>query len=211
MKNWNELDKGWKASFTNAWEAFKLNTVPIGCVIQNENDETVASGKNMAFNNKSNGMILFDNKLAHAEINTILLLNEKEHKNIRKYILYTTLEPCILCFGAIVMGNIRFLKYAARDRFGGATALNKMHEYTKSKNINIEGPIEQLEYIQICLLSYYELSNDSSDKSEKLLMEFAKDCKKGVLVARKLYENKILEKSCNKNMEYIFNKLMEES
>jgi len=83
MKDWKELDLGWKIAFSNAWEAFKENTIPIGCVIQNENDETVASGKNMIYNKNSNEMKLFNNKLAHAEINTILLLDESLHPNIR--------------------------------------------------------------------------------------------------------------------------------
>jgi tRNA(adenine34) deaminase len=211
MKEWNDLDLGWRISFDSAWEAFKLNTSPIGCVIQNENDEIVASGKNMISSQNSNGMALFNNKLAHAEINTILLLNESNHPNIRKYTLYTTLEPCILCFGAIVMGNIRSLKFASRDKFGGATSINKIHDYTMSKKINIEGPIKELECIQICLLSYSELENRPNN-CERLLLEWEKDCKEGVLAARELYNNKTLRNYCNenKNMEFVYNKILEE-
>jgi tRNA(Arg) A34 adenosine deaminase TadA len=131
MKAWQDLNFGWKNSFMNAWDAYKSKTIPIGCVIQNENDETVVSGRNMVYNAKGDNMILYNNKLAHAEINTILLLKDIEHPNLKKYTLYTTMEPCILCFGAIVLGNIRFVKYAARDRFAGACSLNKIHEYSR--------------------------------------------------------------------------------
>ena len=75
MLEWNSLENGWKKAFNNAWEAFKLKTIPIGCVIQNEMDETVASGRNMIYQKNSDNMVLYNNKLAHAEINTILLLN----------------------------------------------------------------------------------------------------------------------------------------
>jgi tRNA(adenine34) deaminase len=210
MEEWKGLDFGWREAFYNSWEAFKINTIPIGCVIKNENNEIVASGRNMIYSKESNNMKLFDNKLAHAEINTILLLNESLHKNIRKYTLYTTMEPCILCFGAIVIGNIRFVKYAARDRSAGATSLNEIHEYTKSKKINIEGPFDQLEYIQICLQSYFELKN-SHEKTERILSLFEEVCKNGVSIARKLYKNKTLENFSekNKDIEYVFNILME--
>ena len=210
MKEWNKLNLGWKNAFINAWDAFKEKTIPIGCVIQNEMDETVAIGRNMIYQTNNSDMILYNNKLAHAEINAILLLKESLHPKLKKYTLYTTMEPCILCFGAMVMGNIRNVKYAARDRFAGATAINKIHEYTVSKKINVEGPIEELEYFQICIQSYYELENHPNN-CERILVEFEKDCMNGVITAKKLFENKILNKYCeeNKNIEYIYNKLME--
>lgn len=211
MIEWKNLEIGWKNAFINAWDAFKMRTIPIGCVIQNEFDKTVASGKNMMYKKDNDNMILYNNKLAHAEINTILLLNESEHPNLRKYTLYTTMEPCILCFGAIVMGNIRNVKYASRDRFAGATSLNKIHEYTVSKNINIEGPFKHLEFIQICIQSYYELENHPGN-CERILVEFEKDCFNGVLLARKLFKEKVLHKyrNENKDFEYIYNKILEE-
>ena len=207
---WKNIDKGWKAAFGKAWEAFNENMVPIGCVIQNESDETLVSGINTIFSKESKNMTLYNNQLAHAEINTILLLDEFHQKNVRKYTLYATLEPCILCFGAIVMGNIRFVKFAARDKYGGATSINETHEYTRSKNIQIEGPFEQLEYLQICLFSYYELKNNP-EKCEILLSDFEKDCYKGVLIAREFFQNKTLDKyeKEGKNIEYVYNKIIE--
>jgi tRNA(Arg) A34 adenosine deaminase TadA len=207
---WKNLDSCWKMAFNNAWEAFKINTIPISCIIMDENNSVVASGKNTVYCKDSKDMKLFNSKLAHAEINTILLLDESLHPNIKKYTLYTTMEPCILCFGAIIMGNIRNVKFAAKDRFAGATQINKSLEYIKSKKINIEGPIDYLEYVQICLQSYYELMNNNT-KSEKILIEWEKDCRKGIKIAKKLYENKLLEKYCkeNRDMEYVYNEIME--
>jgi tRNA(adenine34) deaminase len=207
---WQELELGWKNAFKSAWEEFKLSTTPIGCVIQNENDKTVAIGKIMIHTNENNGMKLFDTKLAHAEINAILLLNENEHPNISKYTLYTTMEPCVLCFGALVMGNLKYLKYAARDTFGGATSINMTHEFTKRKNINITRPIKELEHLQIIIESYYKLKkNRSSGKMQ--IQEYTKYCAKGMEIAYKLFENKILDRFSNddKNIEYVYNKIME--
>jgi tRNA(Arg) A34 adenosine deaminase TadA len=210
MQEWKCFELGWKKAFENSWEAFKINTIPIGCIIQNENNDIVASGRNMIYSKDNRNMKLCNTRLAHAEINTILLLDESVHPNIRKYTLYTTMEPCILCYGAIVMGNIRLLKFAAKDGYAGATSVNNVHEYSKSRNIKIEGPIKGLEYLQICLQSYSELKINPGG-CEKVLKEFEKDYYNGVIMARNLFQNKILEKYCeeNKDIEYVYNKIME--
>ena len=75
----------------------------------------------MIFVEHTNEPVIYGSSLVHAEINAIVQLKRKEHPNIRSYTQYSTTEPCILCFGAIVMGNIRHFKFAARDRHAGAT------------------------------------------------------------------------------------------
>ena len=40
-----------------------------------------------------------------------------------------------MCFGTMVMMNIRNIYFAARDGFAGATALNDKLDYIKNKNI----------------------------------------------------------------------------
>ncbi len=44
--------------------------------------------------------------------------------NLREVVVYTTLEPCIMCFGMILHSRIRRVVYALEDPFGGATDLN---------------------------------------------------------------------------------------
>jgi tRNA(adenine34) deaminase len=46
------------------------------------------------------------------------------HPNIKKYTLYTTMEPCPMCFGIMAMIGIRNMRYAAKDGFAGVTELN---------------------------------------------------------------------------------------
>ncbi len=95
--------------------------------------------------------------MAHAEMNALLGLNEIDHPEIRSYILYTTMEPCPMCFGTAIMMNIRNISYGARDGFAGATSLNDKLDYIKGKNINIEyeGGGE-IEVFQLILQSVYE-------------------------------------------------------
>ena len=72
--------------------------------------------------------------------------------------MYTTCEPCYLCFGAMVINSIKHLKFAARDKVGGATRLNVSDEYIKSKNITVNGPYKEIEPIIIALQTCYELN-----------------------------------------------------
>jgi tRNA(adenine34) deaminase len=157
---WEEIELGWQIAFHQAWEAFCSNTIPIGAAILNESNELVSAGQNMIFVEKANVPLIYGSDLAHAEINALVQLKREKHPHIRSYTLYTTTEPCILCFGAIVMGNIRHCKFAARDSYGGAARYNEHSDYVKSKNIIVEGPHETLEAVQVVLTTYYVLEKN---------------------------------------------------
>ncbi|NLP23759.1 MAG: nucleoside deaminase [Syntrophomonadaceae bacterium] len=183
---WDELEFGWQMAFSKAWDAFCSGTIPVGAVIINKASELVSMGQNMIYVEKADYPAIFGSSLAHAEINAIVKLNREEHPNIRSYTLYTTTEPCILCFGAIVMGNIRHFKYAARDGYAGAAQYNEHSDYVKSKNITIEGPHEQLEAVQITLATYYELQN-ALPNHENIIAKMVLDCPQGVEAGRELF------------------------
>lgn len=189
---WNQLDLGWQSAFNLAWNAYMENTIPIGAVIQNEEGIVVSSAQNLIYSATGTFPQIYDHKLAHAEINSILQLKESEHPNIRKYTLTTTMEPCLLCFGAIVMGNIRQLRYAASDKYAGATAVNNYLDYVISKNIKIEGSFPLLEQVQIAMQTYYELEKNPYN-CECILMEWEKDCSTGVRLGRDLFKGQVLQ------------------
>ena len=176
-----------------AWEAYKQGTIPIGAAILNTDDEIVSAERNQQYN-EGDGIIKL-HQIAHAEINAILNLSEvtdeSVRKNIRTYTLYTTMEPCPLCFGAIVMGSIRNVKYAARDSYAGASALNNSIPYIKNKGIKVYGPYAELEFIQIAMQSCYELQRGSY--ADALLPSWKKIGDKGVLTGEDLFKNHILQ------------------
>ncbi|MDD4297371.1 MAG: nucleoside deaminase [Ruminiclostridium sp.] len=195
---WEELEYGWKMAFNKAWDSFCSGTIPIGAVILNENDELISSGQNMIFVEQADSPAIFGSSIAHAELNAIVQLKRKEHPNIRSYTLYTTTEPCILCFGAIVMGNIRHFKYAARDKYAGAAGYTEHSDYVKSKKIKIEGPHEQLEAVQVALASYFELEKNTLN-NEFFLAQMAAHCPHGVSAGRKLFSKGLLRRLVDDN------------
>jgi hypothetical protein len=104
----------------------------------------------------------------------------------------STMEPCPLCFGAIVMGNLRHMRFAARDRYAGATALNTRLPYIESKKIRVEGPHSALEPVQIAMQTCFELEHHSPNR-ERLFADWTADCPIGVEVGRQLFQDGILQ------------------
>ncbi len=57
---------------------------------------------------------------SHAEFNVLKKASLKRKDDMRKAVLYVTLEPCIMCIGAIVEARIGGLVYGAQEpKFGG--------------------------------------------------------------------------------------------
>lgn len=99
-------------ALTLAREAEANGEVPVGAVVV-LNGEVVGRG--------FNSPVRISDPTAHAEI---LALREAG-ATLRNYrleaaTLYATLEPCVMCAGALVAARIRRLVFGARDlRFGG--------------------------------------------------------------------------------------------
>ena len=100
--------------------------VPVGCVIV-KNNQIIARAHNQR--DKTN------NPLGHAEVLAI----EKASKALHDWQLvdtelYVTIEPCLMCAGAIIQSRIAKVVYGAPDLKGGAfgSSLNVLD----AKNIN---------------------------------------------------------------------------
>ena len=86
--------------------------VPIGCVIVK--DDTIIS---RAHNQRDKT----NNPLGHAETLAIKKASEALHDwQLVDCELYVTIEPCIMCAGAIIQSRIRKVVYGAKDFKGGA-------------------------------------------------------------------------------------------
>lgn len=91
-------EKYMKAALREAKKAYKLDEVPIGCVIV-QNDKIIARGYNRRNTDK--------NTLAHAEIAAIKKASRKTGDwRLEDCTMYVTLEPCQMCAGAIVQSRL---------------------------------------------------------------------------------------------------------
>lgn len=111
--------------------ASDLGEVPIGAILTNEAGEILAVAGNRT--------IIDSDPTAHAEI---LVLREAARK-IGNYRLtgatvYTTIEPCAMCAGALVNARIKRLVFGAHDlRFGAVETVFRICD-NSSLNHRIE-------------------------------------------------------------------------
>ncbi len=92
--------------------AGKNREVPVGAVIV-KGTSLVATGRNM--------MIATHDPSAHAEIIALRKAAEKlENYRLTDCTLYVTLEPCLMCAGAMIHARIATVVYGAVDEKTGA-------------------------------------------------------------------------------------------
>ncbi len=91
--------------------------VPVGACLVTETGEIISRAGNRT--------IEFNDPTAHAEILAIREAGEKSaNYRLGGMTLYTTLEPCVMCAGAIVNARIGRIVFATRDeRYGAARTL----------------------------------------------------------------------------------------
>ncbi len=96
-----------------AQEVKSSGDVPVGALIVNEAGEVFSSGKNER--EKDN------DPTAHAEILAIRRAGEKLGSwRLDDLTLIVTLEPCVMCAGAILQSRIKRLVFGAFDQKAGA-------------------------------------------------------------------------------------------
>ena len=113
--------------------AVKEGNWPFGCVI-------VVDGKIVA--RAHNTGYTDHNRMAHAEIKALYQAKEILEKNKGKTTLYTTFEPCPMCFGACLVMKIRRVVAGINlDDSGGFTLKDSLPKYFKQEKFAIETEI----------------------------------------------------------------------
>jgi tRNA(adenine34) deaminase len=105
-----------KLALEEAEKAYQENEVPVGAVLIDGSGKVIAK----AHNNKEKEY----NPCGHAEIE-VLKKSASELKNWRLngHTLVVTLEPCVMCMGAMIQARIEKLVFGAYDPKGGALSL----------------------------------------------------------------------------------------
>jgi tRNA(adenine34) deaminase len=97
-----------------AGNALNAGNFPVGAIIV-ANDEIVGKG----FRENASGES--DNELDHAEALALKdWLKNKRKGYGTELIAYSTLEPCLMCLGALIINGIDTIVYAVEDPMGGA-------------------------------------------------------------------------------------------
>ena len=120
-----------------AQKAYEEKEVPVGCVVVKD-DEIIARGHNV----REKSQTVF----SHAEViaidNACKKLNSWRLEDCE---LYVTLEPCLMCSGAIISARIKRLVYGAKEpKFGAHASICNAFIYNFNHNVEvIPGVLEE--------------------------------------------------------------------
>jgi len=127
-----EQDEFWmRQAIAAAVSAEESNEIPIGACLVNKNNELLATAGNRT--------ITDSDPTAHAEILVLRAAGAKiGNYRLTETTLYTTIEPCAMCAGALVNARIERLVFGAHDiKFGAVTSVFQICN-TSSLNHQIE-------------------------------------------------------------------------
>ena len=152
-----------RLALRHAQHSFREKEVPIGAVIVNDEGKVIATGRNQIETLKD--------PTAHAEINCIRKASEVLGTwRLNNHTLYTTLEPCPMCLGAIQQARIKKVVYAAKDiRMGGLGSWIDMIGEYKHPFHQVEVDYGVLELESTTLLKKFFLLRRRESESNGLL------------------------------------------
>lgn len=128
-----------------AQQALEHQEFPVGCILVYEG-RIVAQGKRIGTHQQ------IPSELDHAEM---IALRQLESLNTpidpKKITVYATLEPCLMCFGALLISGVGTLVYAYEDVMGGGTACDrsKMPELYRNNSLAIVSGICRQESLKL--------------------------------------------------------------
>jgi len=114
-----------KLAIEQAFKAEQIEEVPVGAVIVDSEGSILASAHNQTISRSD--------PTAHAEIQAL----RKAAAKLRNYrllstTLYATVEPCVMCMGAIVHARVKCVVFGAPDpKWGAAGSLYNFSEDTR--------------------------------------------------------------------------------
>jgi tRNA(adenine34) deaminase len=124
---WSQDDiDGMRAALAEAETAASEGEIPVGAVVT-VNGEIVATGRNCS--------VVNCDPSGHAEIVALRAAGANSgNYRLPGATLYVTLEPCVMCTGAIVQSRIKRVVFGAYDKKAGA--LGSVEDLSDSRAFN---------------------------------------------------------------------------
>ncbi|MGE5665715.1 MAG: nucleoside deaminase, partial [Betaproteobacteria bacterium] len=117
-----------RAALEQARLALAEGNLPIGAVIVHDG-QIVATGRN--------GVDSGENDTHHAELAAIQSIPKFLFRHKRQCTVYTTLEPCMMCMGTILIARIHRIVWGATDPVAGVADMLPRYTYLKRKQVDL--------------------------------------------------------------------------
>lgn len=120
-----------RLALTAAYKGAQLGEVPVGACIVDAEGQVIGA--------TSNRTIIDNDPTGHAEIRVIRRAAEvRRNYRLTGMTVYATIEPCVMCAGALVNARIKRLVFGAHDeRFGAVESVFRLCD-SDSLNHRIE-------------------------------------------------------------------------
>ncbi|MCK5194400.1 MAG: nucleoside deaminase [Desulfobulbaceae bacterium] len=120
-----------KIALEQAQKALDSGEFPVGCILVH-NNTIVGQGR------REHSLTNDRNELDHAEIIAIRDVNSHyPDLDPGEITVYTTLEPCLMCYGALLINQISTIVYAYEDAMGGGINLPLAHLPPLYRNMDV--------------------------------------------------------------------------
>jgi tRNA(adenine34) deaminase len=139
-----------------AQQALNAGEFPVGCVITC-GKEIVATGSRIHTRNDVR------NEIDHAEMVALRRLSElPEDSHNDELVIFCTMEPCLMCLGAIILNGIRKIVYAYEDVMGGGTDcdLASLHPLYSGNHISVVANIMRNKSLSLFKSFFADPKND---------------------------------------------------
>lgn len=149
-----------------ARQAAAQGEFPVGCVIADERAVLASGGRRSSKGDHPN-------ELDHAEIMALRRFCERRTTtDAANLTIYSTMEPCLMCFGAILLNRIPRIVYAYEDVMGGGTGcrLSGMPELYASSGIRVVAGVRRKQ--SLALFKAFFADSGQSYWKDSLLAEY---------------------------------------
>jgi tRNA(adenine34) deaminase len=144
-----------RKALEEAQAALAAGEFPVGCVMVHDNKTLVSGARKGTTGN-------YPNEVDHAEMVALQRLFRLGSKiNLKEVTAFSTLEPCLMCFGALMISGIGRLVFAYEDAMGGGTRCDtaNMAPLYQSNQIKIVPGILRNESLELLKIFFSESQN----------------------------------------------------
>ncbi len=137
-----------------ASRALEAGQFPVGCVIAGETGV-------VSLGSRENSRGEEANEIDHAEMVALrglaIPINRREGLTI-----YSTMEPCLMCYAAIILSRVRRIVYAYEDVMGGGTStvFNRSAPLYREAGVEIIAGVRRRESLELFARFFADPEND---------------------------------------------------
>jgi tRNA(Arg) A34 adenosine deaminase TadA len=119
-----------------AWESYRRGGIAVGAVLTDGTENIIGRGRNQRF-----AAVAPRGLLAHAEMEALAVVPARKDR-ARDSVLYTTLHPCPMCLGAVVVARVGGVHFGAFDpTWRGIERLPRLNNEVRRRWPAVTGPI----------------------------------------------------------------------